>query len=89
VNQKDNKILRRRERNIEKRLARDNYPDHDGPVMAASNIHYEMGEKTRAIGCGGIGAFHTLCQKTGLPHTINRKVNVFKRHLPYHRDVLG
>ncbi len=86
MNRKDNKILRRRERNIEKRLARDNYPDHDGPVMAASNIHYEMGEKTRAIGCGGIGAFHTLCQKTGLPHTINRKVNVFKRHLPYHES---
>lgn len=82
----DSNILRRRERSIERRLARDNYPDHDGPVMKAPNIHYEISEKTRAIGCGGIGAIHTLCENTGLIHTINQNVDVLKRHLPYHES---
>lgn len=82
----DNNILCRRERRIQKRLARGNYPDHDGPVMQVPNIHYEMSEKTRAIGCGGIGAIHALCENSGLIHTINEQVNVLKRHLPYHES---
>jgi hypothetical protein len=83
---KDNKIMRRRERSIQKRLARDNYPEHDGPVMQVPNIHYELSERTRGIGCGGIAAIHTLCKNTGLMHTIDRNVGVLKRHLPYHES---
>ncbi len=83
---KDRRILKRLERKIEKRLRRDNYPDSDGPVMDVPNIHYEMSEKTRAIGCGAIGAFHDLCDRTGLVDSINEKVHVLKRHLPYHES---
>ncbi|MFW5915084.1 MAG: IS1380 family transposase [Planctomycetota bacterium] len=83
MKRKNRNFLRRREREIKKRLARDNFPDHDGPVMNVPNIHFEMAERTRAIGCGGIGAIHTLCDNAGLATTINRKVNVFKRHVPY------
>ena len=78
--------LRRREREIKKRLARDNFPDHDGPVMNVPNIEFEMAHRTRAIGCGGIGAIHTLCDNAGLAHTINRNLSVLKRHLPYHES---
>ena len=28
------------------RLDRDNFPEGDGPVMRASNIHYELAERT-------------------------------------------
>ena len=28
--------------------------------MKASNIHYEMAEKARAVNCGGIGAIHLI-----------------------------
>jgi hypothetical protein len=55
-------------------------------MFAGSNIHYEMAGKTQAMGCGGIGAIHLLCQKIGLVDLLNQKVNVLKRHLPYHES---
>jgi len=84
VKSKDRRILKKLEQKIEKRLDRNNNPDGNGPVMGAPNIHYEMSEKTRAIATGGIGAFHTLCDKSKLYDSINEKVHVLKRHLPYH-----
>lgn len=86
MKKRDNRILSGRERRIKKRLARDNFPEHDGPVMGAPNIHYEMAEKARAIDCGGIGAIHTMCENTGLTLSINRNLSVLKRYLPYHES---
>ena len=54
--------------------------------MTASNIHYEMSEKSRAINCGGIGAIHTMVNKIGLREEINRRLHLLKRHLPYHES---
>jgi hypothetical protein len=68
---KDNKILRRIACSIEKRLSRNNFPDHEGAVMNTPNIHYKMPEKTRAIDCGAIGAFHKLCDNVNLLSKIN------------------
>ena len=80
---KDTRILRRCKRKIGKRLARREWSDQRKPMFAARNIHYEMAERTRAISCGGIGAFHLLAQQTGLVKVINRSVRLLKRHLPY------
>ena len=33
--------------------------------MQASNIHYEMAEKARAVNCGGLGAIHLMVNKLG------------------------
>ena len=55
-------------------------------MFAGSNIFYEMAEKTQAIGCGGIGAVHLLAQRIGLVDSLNQKVQVLKRHLPYHES---
>jgi hypothetical protein len=55
-------------------------------MFAGSNIYYEMADKTQALGCGGIGAIHLLCQKIGLVDLLNQKVSVLKRHLPYHES---
>src|ERR1700704_1671743 len=38
------------------------------------------------MGCGGIGAVHLLSQKIGLVDSLNEKVSVLKRHLPYHES---
>lgn len=54
--------------------------------MTASNIHYEMSEKTRAVNCGGIGAIHTMVNKIGLASEIDKRLHVLKRHLPYHES---
>jgi hypothetical protein len=81
------KIIRNRKRRIERRLdpkkAWSNQPE---PMMTASNIHYEMSEKTRAINCGGIGAIHTMVNKIGLREEIDSRLHLLKRHLPYHES---
>ena len=55
-------------------------------MMAASNIHYDMADRTRAIAAGGIGAIHLLAQKVGLVEDINNNLHLLKRHLPYHES---
>ena len=80
------KILRNRKNRIARRLKPGSWPEQDEPMFAGRNIHYEMAGKTQAMGCGGIGAIHLLCQKIGLVDLLNQKVNVLKRHLPYHES---
>src|SRR3954467_15969944 len=55
-------------------------------MMAASNIHYEIADRTRAIAPGGIGAIHLLARKLGLLDDIDRGLHLLKRHLPYHES---
>jgi hypothetical protein len=56
------------------------------PMLSGSNIHYEVADKTRAVGCGGIGAMHLLAQRIGLVEAINRDLHLLKVHLPYHES---
>ena len=55
-------------------------------MLAASNIHYELAEKTSAIAHGGIGAIQLLVKKTGLSDRINEKLHLLKVHAPYHES---
>jgi hypothetical protein len=86
VKQKDTKILYGRKQNLAKRLKRKQFPEQAKPMLRAQNIHYEMAERVRAIGCGGIGAFHLLACNSGLVDVINEKLDLLKRHLPYHES---
>ena len=54
--------------------------------MRASNIHYEMAEKSRAVNCGGIGAIHLMINKLGLRQEIDSRLHLLKKHLPYHES---
>lgn len=60
------KIIRNREQRIARRLegrGRVHLTDEGiGPTMAASNIHYEMAERTQGMSYGGIGAIHRWCR---------------------------
>jgi hypothetical protein len=58
----------------------------DRPMLAASNIQYELAEKARGLGCGGIGAMHLLARGTGLIEAIDEHLHVLKVHLPYHES---
>ena len=80
------KILRNRKQRIDRRLKPRAWPEQEKPMFAGSNIFYEMAEKTQAMGCGGIGAIHLLAQRIGLVDSLNEKVQVLKRHLPYHES---
>lgn len=55
-------------------------------MFQASNIHYEMAERTQAVNCGGIGAIHLLAQRAGLVDEIDGHLKLLKIHLPYHES---
>ena len=78
--------LDRRKRRILRRIQTQPGVERPTPMMAASNIHYEIGEKTRAIAPGGIGAIHLLAQKIGLVRDIDEGLHLLKRHMPYHES---
>lgn len=80
------KALARRQRRIARRLQRSRMPICGGPVFSAGNIYYDMAQKSRAIGCGGIGVVHTLAQEIGLVQRIDQRLHLLKIHLPYHES---
>jgi hypothetical protein len=86
VNRTYPKILRNRKRRIEARLAPKNWEDQPRPMLKASNIHYEMGERAGAANCGGIGAMHLMVQRLGLVEEIDQSLELLKVHLPYHES---
>lgn len=84
---KDREILAEREANLKRRLDREvKEGQGESPMLGALCIHYEMGERTRAIPYGGIGAFHKLVTRIGLDKVINNRVKLFKAHMPYHES---
>jgi len=55
-------------------------------MFQATNIHYEMAERTRGFAYGGLGVMHRLAQQTGLVAAIDQELHLLKRHLPYHES---
>jgi len=86
VNSRIRKQIERRKRRIARRLDKNDNSGCDQPMMAASNIHYEIAERTRATAAGGIGAMHLLVRKLGLDQAIDRRLQLLKFHLPYHES---
>src|SRR5271166_47069 len=78
--------LARRKKRIQKRLDKKDLSGCSNPVIAASNIQYEIGERGRGIGYGGIGAVHLLVRKLGLAESIDRRLHLLRIHLPYHES---
>jgi hypothetical protein len=44
---KRSQIIRKCKNSIKKRLKKKSYKDQPKPIMTGTNIHYEMGDKTR------------------------------------------
>jgi len=55
-------------------------------MFHATNIHYEVAERTRGFAYGGLGVMHRLAQQTGLVRAIDQGLHLLKRHLPYHES---
>jgi hypothetical protein len=86
VNPKIRKQIERRKRRIAQRLDKNDNRGCDRPMMTASNIHYEIAERTRATAAGGIGAMHLVVRKLELDEAIDRHLALLKIHLPYHES---
>ena len=78
--------LAKSKRRIERRLDKNNVQGFERPMFTAANIHYEISDRERGIAHGGIGAMHALVRRIGLIEAINRRVVLFKIHLPYHES---
>ena len=83
MNARVHRQLNRRKRRILRRIENKPGVERHQPMMAASNIRYEIAAKVRAIAPGGIGAIHLLARKLGLVDVIDRALHLLKRHQPY------
>jgi hypothetical protein len=83
VNATIRRQLAARKRRIARRVKNQPGLERRQPMMAASNIRYEVADRTRAIAPGGIGAIHLMARKLGLVHDIDENLHLLKRHLPY------
>jgi hypothetical protein len=81
-----NKQLQQRRRRILKRLLNLPGPERAVPMMTASNIHYELGDRVQGLSAGGIGAMLLLARRTGLIEDIDNNLHLLKVHLPYHES---
>jgi hypothetical protein len=83
-------ILRRklahRKRQMQRRLDKKNLRGCSQPMMTASNLHYEIADRTRGIASGGIGLIHALARRFGLIEALDRRLELLKFHLPYHES---
>jgi hypothetical protein len=78
---------RGRQRRILKRLDKFNFPDDlEQPMLRAGNLHYEVAQRSVGTPYGGIGLMHQLAKTLGLPEAIDRRLHLFKIHLPYHES---
>jgi hypothetical protein len=75
-----------RKRRIARRLSARRWRAQSRPMLRARNILYDVADRTRATGAGGIGAMHLLARHTGLIDAIDEHLHVLKVHLPYHES---
>jgi hypothetical protein len=86
VNAEIRQQLADRKRRIERRLDKNKIGNVDKPMFTASNIHYEIAERTSGLAHGGIGAIHALARRLGLIDAIDSRLHLLKIHLPYHES---
>ncbi len=82
MNAKIRRQLKARKRRIKKRLDKTKM-GRECPVISATNIDYELAERTQAISAGGIGLIHKMVCHIALDRMINETLNLFKIYLPY------
>jgi len=75
-----------RKRRIDRRLDKTNLDGCSQPLFTASNIHYEIADRTRGIAHGGLGAIHALVRQIGLIEAINDRLHLLQIHLPFHES---
>lgn len=86
MNAKIRRKLAGSKRRIEKRLDKRNTCGGDQPVFSASNIHYEVADRTRGISSGGIGMMHLVARRLNLAQAIDARLHLLKFHFPYHES---
>jgi len=76
----------KKRRRIAYRLRERDWEEQGKPMLGASNIDYEISDRTRGLCAGGIGAIHLMARKLGLINSIDDQLHLLKVHLPYHES---
>ena len=71
---------------ITQRLEQAVRPNMGGPVLGRANIAYELSERTKATGHGGIGVVAKVIGEVGLAGEIDASLELLKLHKPYHES---
>ena len=80
------KKLRKSKRKINKRTKRVNWENQVKPMFAGGNTCYDIDGRHSATAYGGIGNIHELAKRSGLVEEIDHRIELLKRHLPYHES---
>ena len=82
--------LEARKRRIRRRLAwssRDaRWLRRDGTVLDAAELKYDLGGRSRGVGCGGVALMLRVAQEVGLVDAIDRRLHLLQAHCPYHES---
>jgi hypothetical protein len=81
--ERNRRALEQRRQRLLDRIAPRPAPESEAPMITASNIHYELGQRTHGLAPGGIGALLLVARRTGLIAAIDHDLHLLKRHLPY------
>lgn len=79
--------LAARNRRLLRRLSKDRYPDDlSRPMLRGAAPQYEPADRSVGTACGGIGLIARLARELKLAEEIDRRLHLFKVHLPYHES---
>jgi hypothetical protein len=79
--------MRARKRRLARRLDKRNFPeDLEQPMLRAGNVQYELSGRSVGTVYGGIGLIQRLVRELKLAEEIDRRLVLFKVHLPYHES---
>jgi Transposase DDE domain group 1 len=81
--ERNRRLLQLRRQRLLDRIAPRPAPESEVPMITASNIHYELGERVQGLAPGGLGAMLLIARRTGLIAAIDHDLHLLKRHLPY------
>lgn len=84
--------LASRKRRIKRRLKKTNdnkyrrFAEGAGPVIDVGSVKYELADKVRGVANGGVGLMLRVAREVGLVEALDRRVQLLKRHVPYHES---
>lgn len=79
--------IRSRKHRLKWRLDKFNYPaDLEQPMLGAGHVQYELSSRCVGTAYGGMGLIQRLVQELDLAQEIDRRLVLFKFHLPYHES---
>lgn len=81
------KRMAARKRRIARRLDKNNFPaDLSRPMMRGATPRFELADRAVGTAHGGIGLVQQLVRELELAEEIDRRLVLFKIHLPYHES---